>query len=130
MSLYDGQEIEYTMSVSDSLRSVESKPVKVTVDMSAPVVMNEEGFWSQGEGRYNRYIYFDIEVDEDNLDEVSFIDWTDSKPKWKRLCSRLDSDGHCEKRKSFKKGLHDVDVMVLDEAGNSVVVSVGEFGVV
>jgi len=129
LSLYDGQEIEYTMSVSDSLRSVESKPVKVTVDMSAPDVLNEEGFWNQGDGRNQRYIYFDMEIDELNLDEVSYIDWTDSKPKWKRLCSRL-KDGYCEKRKSFKKGLHNVDVMVLDEAGNSVVVSVGEFGVV
>jgi hypothetical protein len=129
LSLYDGEEIEYTISVSDALRTTVSKVTKVTVDMTTPDVLNDGDFWEQGSGRLNKYIYFDLEIDETNLDEVNYMDYNARRPKWRRLCSRL-KDGHCEKRKSFKKGLHNVDVQVIDEAGNAVVLNVGEFSVV
>jgi len=129
LSLYDGEVIEYSIKLTDLIRSVESKTIGVTVDMTAPEVLNPDDFWEQGLGRKNKYIYFYLEVDEDNLDEVNYIDYEASRPRWRRLCSRL-RDGVCEKRKSFRKGWHDVDVQILDEAGNSVVVSVGEFEVV
>jgi len=53
------------------------------------------------------------------LDVVEYKDWNSNRPKWKRLCSRL-KRGMCEKKKSFKKGHHVVDIQVTDEAGNAI----------
>ena len=128
---FEGEDITYWFSVKDVAENVvENKPVSLTVDLTYPVLVNSEGFWVQGMGKDNRYIYFDMEIDEDNLDEVSYIDWNDKNPKWKKLCSKLDSFNKCIKKKSFKKGVHDVDIQIIDEAGNAFGISVVGFEVV
>jgi hypothetical protein len=126
-----GQAIAYFFSVEDVAGNVVvSKPIGLIVDITPPVLLNPDTFWEQGLDKNNKNIYFDFEIDELNLEEVSYIDWNDSRPKWKKLCSRLDSDGHCIKKKSFKKGMHDVDVSIMDEAGNAVGFSLDEFEVI
>jgi len=128
---YNQQDIEYWFELTDLAgTAVESKKrITLSVDTSAPDLLNPDDFWEQGSGRKNKYIYFYLEIDEPNLDEVSYIDWNDRRPRWRKLCSRL-KDGHCIKKKSFKKGWHDVDVQVLDEAGNAVGYSLDDFEVV
>ena len=126
LNSYDGEIIEYWFELRDIAGNVdENKPVSLEVDIGAPVLINNGrlnevgGFASQGVEKYNKYIYFSLEIGEPNFDEVSYIDWNDKKPKWKRLCSRL-KDGKCETKKSFRKGEHVVDVQISDEAGNVI----------
>ena len=127
---YDGQEIEYWFKLIDRVNQiVESKIVKLDVDITGPVLLNPDDFWSQGDGRNNKYIYFDMKINEPNLDEVSYYDWNDRRPKWKKICSRL-KGGECEKKVRFKKGEHRVDIQITDEAGNAVSASRIEFEVV
>tara|TARA_B100001971_G_C18226906_1_gene561134 strand:+ start:1561 stop:1914 length:354 start_codon:yes stop_codon:yes gene_type:complete len=93
--------------------------VVLVMALDAPIINNIDSYWFQGEGRYNKYIYFEIDLDEDNLDEVSILDNNARRPRWKRICSRL-KNGMCVKKVSFKMGHHEVDVMVMDEAGNAI----------
>jgi len=99
------------------------------VDTQFPVLENPDDFWEQGEGKKNKYIYFNFEVDEENFDEITYIDWNDRRPRWRRLCSRL-KNGVCEKKKSFRRGGHEVDIQIMDEAGNAVSTERLEFWVV
>jgi len=87
--------------------------------------LNAESFWEQGEGKYARYVYFDINIDEINFDEVVYF-YEDSKGKLreKRLCSRL-KDGRCIAKKSFRDGEVLLNIQINDEAGNYEVGVVG-----
>ena len=111
---YDGKEIEYWFNVSDIAGSShENKPTILQVDTTFPVI----NFFD-----YNidgKYVTFTFNITEINFDEVEYIDWVDTRPRWRRLCSRL-KEGICEKRKSFRTGFHNIDLQVVDEAGNSV----------
>jgi hypothetical protein len=123
---YDLTEIKYWFEVEDILERVDESRVKVLdVDVSLPILLNEGDFWNQGVGRENRYIYFDMKINEPNFDEVVYV-YEDSKGRVreKRLCSRL-KDGVCEKRKSFRDGVYDGEVVIRDDAGNVVSYDVG-----
>jgi len=112
---FDGQEIKYWFVLEDIAGSThESKQITLKVDATPPVINNDPIFTQDG-----RYIYFFIDITELNLDEVGYIDYSTSMPRFRRLCSRL-KNGICERRKSFRRGHHIVDVQVIDEAGNAV----------
>jgi hypothetical protein len=116
---FDGKDIEYWFELKDIVDNTdESRHYDLTVDLTPPVLNNPGSYWEQGEDRYNRYIYFDFDVSEENFEEINYIDWTDRTPRERRLCSRL-RDGICEVRKSFRRGEHSLTVLILDEAGNS-----------
>jgi len=118
---FDGEVIGFSFSVEDVVGNVYTKRVKkIVVDTSEPILLNEDLFWSQGVGRYAKYIYFNLSIDEANLDEVtySYIDRRD-RIRVKKLCSRL-KDGVCYKKKSFRRGEEILGIQILDEAGNSV----------
>ncbi|MEK6862264.1 MAG: hypothetical protein AABY07_09955, partial [Nanoarchaeota archaeon] len=66
-----------------------------------------------------RRVTFIFDITEDNFDEINYIDYSDTKPRERRLCSRL-RDGICEIRKTFSRGEHNLTFTILDEAGNSV----------
>jgi len=129
VSEFDGQRIPYWFELKDIAGSVyKSKMIRLSVDMTAPVVVNlvddsgnesVPGFWKQGEDKYNKYIYFNIAIDERNFDEVVYTYNSRGRFKEKRLCSRL-KGGFCVKKVSFKKGHHIINVQVIDEAGNAV----------
>ena len=128
LSVYDGASINYFFELIDIAGNVvRSKPLRVNVDITKPVVLNPDDFWEQGEAgsRYARYVYFDIEIDEDNFDEVSYF-YEDSRGRMreKRLCSRL-KEGVCEKKKSFRRGDTLLNIQVVDEAGNVEIKEIG-----
>jgi hypothetical protein len=127
---YNGEDIYYYFSLDDKVgNNDESKAIKLTVDISPPVLNNPDSFWEQGEGRYSKYIYFNLDVTEDNFDKISYL-YFDSrgKPREKSLCSRL-KDGKCVSRKYFAKGAHSLNMQISDEAGNAVSTELVEFEV-
>jgi len=64
-----------------------------------------------------KFVTFTLDITEQNLDEVSYIDVNDPRARWARLCTSLDSN-ICQKRVSFNDGQHNVTINVTDEAGN------------
>src|SRR3989344_3788287 len=127
---FDGEEIEYYFELTDKVGNKDmSKTNDLEVDTTFPVLNNPSSFWMQGnvsEGD-DKYIFFNFNITEKNFDEVLYIDYSDSMPRWKRLCSNLDKEnkedivGICEKRKSFKKDeYHSVDIQIVDEAGYAI----------
>lgn len=126
LSGYSGEDVSYWFELKDIAGNVvDSKKVIVKVDVDEPVILNSQNFWKQGEGRYAKYIYFNIEIDEVNFDEVSYF-YEDSRGrmKEKRLCSRL-RDGRCVVKKSFRRGETLLNIQVVDEAGNVVMREIG-----
>jgi len=118
---FDGKIIKYWFELEDIAGTVdESKTKELEVDTTFPVLNNPGSFWEQGDGRYNKYIYFTFNVTEKNFDEITYIDYFDIRARERRLCSRLNNKGVCEKRKSFRKGDHVVDIKIIDEAGNDI----------
>jgi hypothetical protein len=62
---------------------------------------------------------FSLEIAEENFDRVVYTDSFNNIPstKEKTLCSSL-KNNVCTKKATFKKGHHDVEVIVKDDAGN------------
>ncbi|MEK6914624.1 MAG: hypothetical protein AABW83_03150 [Nanoarchaeota archaeon] len=116
---YDGQIIKYLFELEDiSGKKVNSKNVELNVDTSLPVLLNPNNFWIQGEGDNNKFIYFDMEIDEDNFKEAVYLD-NNGRDLEKKICSRL-KDNKCVKKFSFRNGHHELDVVIRDKAGNSI----------
>ena len=129
LAAYNNQEISYYFRIEDVAGNFkESQPKNLDVDTTFPKLNNPLHFWVQGEGKDNKYIYFSLNVTEKNLDDISYIDWSERTPRWKTICSRL-KDGICEKKVSFRKGFHSLDIQVTDEAGNAISTSKVEFTV-
>jgi len=93
--------------------SDESRHNKVAIDTTPPV-LNSFDYLIDG-----RRVDFIFNVTETNFDEIDYIDFNDSRPRERRLCSRL-KDEICEVKKSFRSGEHHLTITVLDKAGNSV----------
>ena len=111
---YDLQEIKTWVNITDIVGNVKtSKPRKIKVDTSKPVV---DWFnWT----RDGRRVTFKLNITEPNFDEINYIDYNATKPKYRRLCGSLKRRGlDCEKRRSFKTGQHNVSIEILDDAGN------------
>jgi len=118
---FNNQRIEYWFDITDKAGNTKKSQMRknLNVDTVFPV-LNKEDFWEQGEGRYNRYIYFNFDVTEENLDKIVYI-YTDSRDRIRerRLCSRL-KDGICKTKKTFRTGNHVLDIQIIDKAGNSI----------
>lgn len=113
LSDYNGQKIQYYSSLTDIVGGYEeSKLRKLDIDVSSPVI-NSFNYSIEG-----RRVNFVFNVSEPNFHRINFIDYRSNNPKWRKLCSRL-KKGICEKKKSFKKGFHNVSIRVIDDAGNS-----------
>ncbi|MBU0761033.1 MAG: hypothetical protein KJ600_04125 [Nanoarchaeota archaeon] len=114
LSAYDGQQIEYYVSLTDLAGNLdESRTEELEVDYSFPIINSLE---HNVEGKY---VYFTIDITEPFLKEVNYIDNLESKPRKKKICTKL-VNGLCEKKISFKDGDHDITITVSDEAGNEV----------
>lgn len=70
-------------------------------------------------GTYGRRVDFEISVTEEV--EIGYIDNSDPRQRYRRLCSRCDS---YTRSKSFSYGPHDLTIFATDEAGNSDVESI------
>jgi hypothetical protein len=117
LGIYDGQQIEYSFMIGDIAGNVKQYPFKkLDVDVTSPK-LNNIPFHNYTEGE--RYVRFTFNVTEENFDEIVYFDHLERRPRWRRLCSRL-RDGICEKRKSFRRGTHVLDIEVIDDAGNAI----------
>ncbi len=114
LSYLDGQEILYWFNVSDNINTTESIKRKVRVDTSPPKNI------SQSYEIEKRRINFVFEIQEDNFDRVSYIDLNDKNPKLRTLCSSL-KYGRCSVKVSFKPGVHRLDIITTDKAGNKLI---------
>ncbi len=114
LSEYDGQEIEYWFILRDIAGNMdESRKTDLDVDNTFPVI---------GDINYTierRRVEFKLEIEEQNLDVVEYIDYSDRRPRFKRMCSRL-REGICEDRVYLREGVHNLVIQVADEAGNIV----------
>ncbi|MFT4303838.1 MAG: hypothetical protein ACMXYG_04690 [Candidatus Woesearchaeota archaeon] len=112
---YDGTSIEYYFEVIDIVGQYDtSRPVTLEVDTTYPVINSLEYTVDR------RRVAFAIDITEDNFEEVIYINHADLRPRWNRLCSRLNADGVCERILTFREGTQNLDIQVVDQAGNSV----------
>jgi hypothetical protein len=110
---YDGEEMVYWFELEDLAGSVDnSRKVYLDVDTTFPDYTLE--YTQDG-----RNVVFILEIKEDNFDEAVYEVNSDSRPRERRLCSRL-RDGVCEKKVRFSEGTHQIDIRVIDDAGNAV----------
>ncbi len=117
---FNGQSIEYWFELTDIANTkAESKHVWIEVDTQLPIINNPNSFYNQT----GKSVYFKINITEKNFDEITYFDNAQRKPVAKKLCTKL-KDGLCEKKVTFNKGYHDVDIQVIDEAGNSIALNI------
>ncbi len=109
-------EIKYWFELTDLVgNKAESKPVILDVDTTPPELLNPDTFWE----KEDRNVYVSLEIKEENFESAYYIDRNDRRPRWRRLCNRLD-ENKCEKRLRFRNGNHSIDIQINDEAGNSI----------
>jgi hypothetical protein len=114
LSSYDGEEIQYYFEITDRVGNKDiSKATNLKVDISDPII-NDWSFSSEG-----LKVNFMFDINENNFDEIVYIDLVDPKGMETRLCSKL-NNGVCETRKNFREGQHSLKIMIYDKAGNSV----------
>lgn len=120
---FNGQEIEYYFEIEDVAgRTYKSRTTKIKVDTLAPIIKNPTNFFTQGEGRYSRYVTFNMSIIESNLYKVTYTET--SKPNSVRtMCTRL-VQGNCFKKVSFLPGDHSITIQISDKAGHSIAVPV------
>ena len=116
LSNFDGQEIGYWFELTDIVgNSVKSKYASLMVDVTSPIILNPDSFWSQD----NRYIYFDILINENNFYKASYSYYDGEKIRERKICSRL-TNNRCTKKLIFKTGHYVLDIMIVDKAENSI----------
>ncbi len=110
---HNGDEIEYYFYLEDIAgNNYTSRATKVEVDTTPPVINNPTFYTND-----SRYIYFDINITEENLDKVILQYDYRGKTRERRLCSRL-KEGICEKRFRFKEDYTNLKLIITDKAGN------------
>ena len=115
---FDGEFIDYNFNVSDAIRSVESRKIRVKVDATSPILKVNMPENKTGVESYDGKVPFNLSVSEEVI--IEFLDESDFNPRWRRLCSSCDEFGVSKnKTKSFKQGIHDIFIRAVDDAGNS-----------
>ncbi|MBI2499802.1 lamin tail domain-containing protein [Candidatus Woesearchaeota archaeon] len=110
LSNFNGQAINFSFNVSDSIRSINSKINTLFVDTTKPlIIINFPNNISQ-----TRRVNFDLSVSE-VVRGLSYIDFSDIRPSEKRLCRNCQ---YYNKTRSFNNGNHSLKFIVEDKAGN------------
>ncbi|MDO8509082.1 MAG: hypothetical protein Q7S27_05360 [Nanoarchaeota archaeon] len=115
LSQFNNKTITYWFEIKDIASNIAiSKPLPLMVDTQAPLIdsFNYE--------LHENHLMFEIKVTEENFESIEYRDNSVLRPAWKTMCSRLDKSAVCKKQLTFKAGSHDIDIMVSDEAGNSI----------
>lgn len=121
---YNNQNIEYYFELFDIVNnSARSKPIKLFVDITPPVINNLNSLFTLS----GKYVSFKINITEPDFKEVSYMDNSVTNPKYIRLCTKL-KNGICEKKIAFKPGNHAVIIKALDNSGNEVIKNI-EFSI-
>jgi len=114
LSEYNNKEIEYYVYLEDIAGNFDiSRERDIQIDMTDPII-NEINFTID-----RKRVEFEINITELNFDGVYYIDWNDRRPRERRLCRRLDDDGICSKKKTFRYGEHNLTIIALDGAFNN-----------
>lgn len=114
--------MEYYFEVEDIAgNTYASRPIELDVDTEPPVINNPDGFWTQGEGRYARYISFSLEITEANLYRATYSYNYNERNYERTLCTRL-TNGVCVKKQSFARGDYDLSIQIYDKAGHSIAI--------
>ena len=115
LSDYNNEEIDYWFEITDIVGNIDDgRIISLDVDSIDPLVLDFN--YSINRKR----VEFIFEIDEDNFDEITYVDQNDRRPRERRLCSRL-RGGECNAKKSFRTGDHNVTLTIKDDAGNSFV---------
>ncbi|MFH1607770.1 MAG: hypothetical protein ABIA78_01420, partial [archaeon] len=117
---FDGEEVEYFFKITDIAGNIdESRLTKIKIDTNPPKINNPTTFYTND----SRYIHFNVNITEENLDEVYLTYDYHNRSRESRLCSRLE-DGICEKKFRYRDYYANYQLNVIDEAGNSIAVPV------
>lgn len=118
LTSFNGQFINFSFNISDSVNNISSEKIKVKVDTTKPVLTINDPKNKTGNESYVKKVPFNLTISE-NV-SLEFIDNSVSNPKFKSLCVNCDKYGFKRaKTKSFKKGIHDILIRAVDKAGNS-----------
>lgn len=114
LSDYDGEQIDYWFNITDIAgNSYQSRPNTVEIDKTPPVI-NSMNYTID-----RTRVTFNFNVTEDNFDAIEYQDNSESRPRWRTMCSRLNNEV-CTKRITLRSGVHDLSIQVADEAGNII----------
>lgn len=114
LSAFDGKLIDFWFSISDGVNTVDSKKMRVNVDVKSPNV----GY--KNYSVMNNKITFILDVTEPNLKEINYTDINDCSMKSKIngvLCKSL-INGRCIAIKEVCYGVHNISIILSDKAGN------------
>ncbi len=111
---FDGQTISYYYTLIDSAQNqVTSKERTLKVDLTPPVINMIEVIPNRNG------IELILDISEDNLAEVTYINQNERDPEERSFCTKL-KNGRCKKRFSLTTGRYLFEVMVADKAGNAI----------
>lgn len=119
---FDGEEIEYWFSLTDIAgNSDSSRKYTLDVDVTPPKIIDINYTIDK------RNVFFDIEIEEENLDEVGYR-YIDERGRLiqRRLCTRL-INGRCQAKAGFRDGEYNLEIYVLDKAGQYTSESINIF---
>ncbi|MBI2632010.1 hypothetical protein HYW75_03330 [Candidatus Pacearchaeota archaeon] len=111
---YDSETIEYYFNLTDIAgNSFKSRVIKLKIDTSPPEINSIEYIIKK------RAVKLTLDITEPNFDVAEYRDNSALRPSWKKLCTSL-NNGICKKILTFSPGHHELDIQVVDDAGNSV----------
>lgn len=112
---YDGQKIEYYFVVQDIVgREERSKTVTLSVDVTSPIV----GYIDYTVR--NKYAAVVLQVEEEHLQEIKYINWNQTRIKEQRFCSILRTGDLCKNNVALVDGENVIEFVITDKAGNEV----------
>ena len=112
----DNQDIFYMLSITDyGNRTISTRPTIIRVDTTLPIINNPSSFYTQK----NKEITFKLNITEQNFEKITYLDNYEKVPKPKLLCTRL-KNNLCEAKKFFTRGNHNLEIQILDKAGNNI----------
>ena len=112
LSMFDGKEIEYQYVVYNLAGKIAlSKKYRAVVDTSSPMIKSFS--YSIVKNR----AFFNLDIAEDNLAKIEYIDYHSRNPVWKTLCD-FEQSSKCNAVIGISKSVHFFDIRVTDKAGN------------
>lgn len=114
LSDFDQQFIDYFFNLSDGINIVQSKPIRVKVDTTSPIINISEPL----NATYTMKAPFNITISEKVL--LEYMDLSDFSPRFKRLCSNCNEFGTLKpKFVRFSIRQHGILLRATDDAGNT-----------
>ncbi len=116
ISEFNGQNVMFYFNVANRIHAASSRIGYVTVDTAAPELNLIENTLS------GRKLSFKLNVEEENMKSLQYMDASSRYASWRTLCSSLSlliNDGVCEKTLYLSSGNHSLSFRATDKAYNS-----------